>query len=340
MTHEELEEAVPLYAVGAIERPERQILEAHLLSGCATCHAALKECQAVAAMLPFGLPLVEPPRTLKAKIMAARNPAPAPTEVVRQPNKPSLEPGEWMNHLFPPNTPTRSVLPLRFALGFAGLALVAGIGYLAWLYASQMAEESSKLERLQAMLQKEAAQVTTLRKGLTERDRSLAQLRDELQQRAGEAAELRDTVIRREAELDDARLQLAKRDAAALRRARSQQEEIAALLRLPGVKVASLAGSDMARSAGAVVLFDPESNKAWLYAYNLPLLPAGKVYQLWAIDDKPVSAGTFSPDVGQKGRLMVKNLPDLSHAKKFAVSLEPAGGRPQPTGAIYLIGQL
>ena len=30
MTHEELEEAVPLYAIGALERSERQAIEAHL----------------------------------------------------------------------------------------------------------------------------------------------------------------------------------------------------------------------------------------------------------------------------------------------------------------------
>ena len=75
MTHEELEEAVPLYAAGALERTERQALEAHLLSGCVSCHTALKEFQSVAAILPFGLSSTPPPRTLKAKIMAARTPA-------------------------------------------------------------------------------------------------------------------------------------------------------------------------------------------------------------------------------------------------------------------------
>ena len=55
MTHEELEEAVPLYAIGALERSERQAIEAHLLSGCAACHAALKDYQTVASLLPFGL---------------------------------------------------------------------------------------------------------------------------------------------------------------------------------------------------------------------------------------------------------------------------------------------
>ncbi|MBH0195875.1 MAG: hypothetical protein HP494_09855, partial [Nitrospira sp.] len=66
MTHEELEDAVPLYAVGALERTERQVLEAHLLSGCLTCHTSLKEHQSVAVLLPFSLPLTQPPRVIKA----------------------------------------------------------------------------------------------------------------------------------------------------------------------------------------------------------------------------------------------------------------------------------
>ena len=49
MTHEELEESVPLYAAGALDRIERPALEAHLLSGCASCHSALKDYQSVAA---------------------------------------------------------------------------------------------------------------------------------------------------------------------------------------------------------------------------------------------------------------------------------------------------
>ena len=109
MTHEELEDAVPLYATGALERSERQALEAHLLSGCVPCHTALKEYQSVAAVLPFGLHTTPPPRTLKAKIMAARS-APAVVEEPADTRAPklSLEPGEWMNHLFPPESSASS----------------------------------------------------------------------------------------------------------------------------------------------------------------------------------------------------------------------------------------
>lgn len=72
MTHEDLEETVPLYAIGALEKIERQALEAHLLSGCISCRTALKEFQSVAISLPFALNIVPPPRALKAKIMGAR----------------------------------------------------------------------------------------------------------------------------------------------------------------------------------------------------------------------------------------------------------------------------
>ena len=53
MTHDALEESVPLYAAGALDRIERQALEAHLLSGCASCHSALKNYQSIAALLPL-----------------------------------------------------------------------------------------------------------------------------------------------------------------------------------------------------------------------------------------------------------------------------------------------
>jgi anti-sigma-K factor RskA len=118
-----------------------------------------------------------------------------------------------------------------------------------------------------------------------------------------------------------------------------QQEDFSTLLKSPHAKVVALSGSELAKESGAFLLFDPVTKKAWLYAFNLPALPSGKVYQLWAIDEKPVSAGVFNPDPGQKGRLMIKSLPEFSKMKTFAISVEPTGGRPQPTGAIYLIGQ-
>ncbi|HET7909882.1 MAG TPA: hypothetical protein VFL19_04170, partial [Nitrospira sp.] len=142
MTHEELEEAVPLYAAGALDRAERQALEAHLLSGCQSCRTALKEYQSVASLLPFGLSPVQAPRMLKSKIMAARHPDALTVDShSKDSNRPSLEPGEWMNHLFPPIAPARSVT-LPWAIGAASLLLVSIAGYVLWTYSARLSDEA------------------------------------------------------------------------------------------------------------------------------------------------------------------------------------------------------
>lgn len=338
MTHEELEEAVPLYAIGALERSERQAIEAHLLSGCAACHAALKDYQNVASLLPFGLTPATPPNTLKSKILMAPASATSQTETEQPAPRSSLEPGEWMNHLFPPITPARS-LPFRFAMGFAAVVIVFGGGYLAWMTYTQTAQRSGEILQLQAAVQQEASRVTSLHSELRQREQALQSLKSDLEQRTTEAAELRDQLLQREAELDDAHAQLTQHDSSLQRLAR-QGEEFVGVFKNSSSKVVSLSGSDLAKSAGAFLLFDPSTKKAWLYAFNLPALPNGKVYQLWAVDEKPVSAGVFALDAGQKARMLIKNMAEFPRMKKFAVTIEPDGGRPEPTGAIYLIGHI
>ncbi|MGD9725377.1 MAG: anti-sigma factor [Nitrospiraceae bacterium] len=331
VTHEELEEAVPLYAVGALERAERQALEAHLLSGCATCHASLKDYQGVAALLPLTLPPMSPPTDLKAKILAACNPSPAPIEETKQSTKPSLEPGEWMNHLFPPITPARS-WPFQVAFGLLSLTLFAGAGYLAWTAHDRSTRETEQTNELRGVLEQETSKTTALQRDISERESAIKQLRDELDVRRTDLTELRDQVIQRDAELDDLRSQLGQR-------AVRQQDEFAGLMKSPSSKVIALSGTEQAKQAGAFFLLDPTGKRAWLYAFDLPDLPAGAVYQLWAIDENPVSLGVFTLDTGRKGRLLVKGMRNVSKLKQIAISIEPAGGRPQPTGAVYLLSR-
>lgn len=66
--------------------------------------------------------------------------------------------------------------------------------------------------------------------------------------------------------------------------------------------------------------------------------PSGQSYQLWLVPDSgaPVSAGLVEADQ-QKGAA-VAHLPQGLSAKAFAVTLEPKGGRPQPTGPKVLVG--
>jgi anti-sigma-K factor RskA len=334
MTHEELEEAVPLYAAGALDRAERQALEAHLLSGCQPCHNALKEYQSVASVLSFGLSPIQAPRALKAKIMAARNPdSLAIDNSVKESGRPSLEPGEWMNHLFPPIVPARS-FSLPWAIGFATLLIVGLGGYLVWMYTSRLSDDASKIQRLEGALLEQTTKVANLQRDVSTRDRVLAELQVDAQRKANDAIELKSQLMEREIELDTARAQLS-----AVVRGKVPQDELAALLRQPDAKVVTLSGSDMAKQASALLIYNPTTQKIWLYSAHLPECPRDTAYQLWAIDQRPISVGTFHMDAGETSHLLVKRLPEFAKAKRFAVSLEPAGGRPQPTGPIYLIGQ-
>jgi anti-sigma-K factor RskA len=337
MTHEELEESVPLYAAGALDKIERQALEAHLLSGCASCHGALKDYQSIAALLPISLSPITPPRSLKATIMAERNPTPIPAETAKsEPVRPSLEPGEWMEHLFPPVAPARSS-SLPWALGFAALLIAAIGGYFAWSVSEQRSTATSNIQLLEASLKEKSAQMADLQREVGDQAKALAELRNELAQRTIDATEAKQQLAQRETELEETRVELSQRGGA--RTVRTPQDELATLLRIPNVTAISLTGSDMAKRAAGLLLYDARTQNVWLYSVNLPECPAGTAYQLWAIHDKPVSIGTFHMDTGETAHLLVKRVLNFTNAKTFAVSLEPSGGRPQPTGPMYLLSR-
>ena len=337
MTHEELEESVPLYAAGALDRIERQALEAHLLSGCTSCHSALKDYQSVAALLPLSLSPVRPPRSLKATIMAGRNLAPLPAEAVpNEPARPSLEPGEWMNHLFPPVAPARSS-SLPWVLGLAALLIVAIGGYFAWNISTERSIDTSHMKLLETSIQEKSTMLADVQRVVASQAKTIDELHTDLQQRTNEAAEAKEQLARRETELEEIRVQLSQQGGA--RTVGTPQDELASLLRIPNVKAVSLTGSEMAKRAVGVLLYDSRTQKLWLYTVNLPESPPGTTYQLWAINDKPISIGTFQMDTGETAHLLVKKVLSFTDGKTFAVSLEPSGGSLQPTGPMYLLSR-
>ena len=119
-----------------------------------------------------------------------------------------------------------------------------------------------------------------------------------------------------------------------------QQREVVAILSAADTRAVALAG--LKPSPGA------QGRMWWLrgrggvfIANGLPPTPAGKTYQLWAIVGKtPVSAGIF--DVGPAGTaaFRVNPPPAVDTVDMFAVTLEPAGGLPQPSGDMYLAGKV
>ena len=136
------------------------------------------------------------------------------------------------------------------------------------------------------------------------------------------------------------RLQMLAQEAAAVRRELDAQQAVVGILRDPATQVVSLAGQSPSPEARGRMLWHTTGGGLFVSA-GLPQAPAGKTYQLWAIVGKeaPIPAGTFSVDARGVGSLRVSPLPGVSHVDVFAVTLEPAGGRPAPTGEMYLVGK-
>jgi len=101
----------------------------------------------------------------------------------------------------------------------------------------------------------------------------------------------------------------------------------------------ALAPSKEFRGASASVRYNARLGKAF-YSDSLPTpAPPDKSYQLWLVpaDGKPISAGILAPATGAGSEMFV-SVPRGTQAKAFAVTEEPAGGSPQPTGPKILVG--
>lgn len=122
----------------------------------------------------------------------------------------------------------------------------------------------------------------------------------------------------------------------------ARQAELVRLLAEPNSGLVTLAALAPAPGASARVLWDPAARKGYLWVRNLPPEAQDKDYQLWALAGQtPMSAGVFSVD--QDGTALVP-LDTLALPPEpigaFAITLEPAGGLPAPSGAILLMGSV
>ena len=127
-----------------------------------------------------------------------------------------------------------------------------------------------------------------------------------------------------------------------LERVQSENQALARIMDVvnsPKLRIIALGGQAPSPTSQAHVLWSPESKKAVFYAYGLPAPAAGKDYQLWVIEGgTPRSEGVFPVDDQGKATHVLPEVPDPSAIGAFAVTLEPAGGVPQPTGPMYLLG--
>ena len=111
------------------------------------------------------------------------------------------------------------------------------------------------------------------------------------------------------------------------------------VLAAPDLVRIDLAGQPTAPQSSGRALWS--RNRGMVFATsNLPAAPAGKVYQVWVVTARaPISAGLFVPDPAGGGMTYFYTPPDIPAPTAVAVTLEPAGGVPAPTGQFYLVGK-
>jgi anti-sigma-K factor RskA len=126
--------------------------------------------------------------------------------------------------------------------------------------------------------------------------------------------------------------------AAAFQVEKANYESKLTMISSPESKTVILKGTPASPSSLATVFWNKDSREVYIKINDLPAPPAGKQYQLWALDDgKPVDAGVFE----MNDTSWMHKMKDIVDAQAFAVTLETAGGSPVPTlTSMYLLGSL
>ena len=121
---------------------------------------------------------------------------------------------------------------------------------------------------------------------------------------------------------------------------REENRELARIADPENIRIAALAAQTEALpGVSARVAWNPASGTGVLETQDLPEPPDENTYQLWVFEKdnpSPVSAGVFDPTADP--RIVFRPERPVATAVAFAVSIEVAGGRPQPEGPVILVG--
>jgi len=145
---------------------------------------------------------------------------------------------------------------------------------------------------------------------------------------------------------NDVRDQFAAREQATAKRldsllvASAHKDSVLASFTGPNMKVIDLVNYQ-SQDPLARMFWEQKSAEWTMYAYHLRQPKPGKTFQVWLVTTTapaPISAGTFTPNADGSFVMHAKYPLDRNALVKVAVSEEPAGGVPAPTGPIIIAG--
>lgn len=118
----------------------------------------------------------------------------------------------------------------------------------------------------------------------------------------------------------------------------NQKDSMIAAMTGPDVKVVSLASQSAGQPMGRM-MWNRASDDWIMVTYNMRPPRAGKTYQVWLVTaTAKISAGTFRPD-DKGGTMMHARYAMARNAlRAVAITEEPDGGMPSPTGPMVAAG--
>ena len=123
---------------------------------------------------------------------------------------------------------------------------------------------------------------------------------------------------------------------------RREIEQIRALLAAPETRAVQVKLAS-AETSGFKIFWNEETGLL-VTAQDVPDIPAGRVLQLWIVPKQgtPISAGIFQPEAN--GTVLKLTRPAapirMKDAAALTITVEPAGGSPQPTVEPQWIGRI
>jgi anti-sigma-K factor RskA len=334
MNHEEWLPQAEIYALGALDGDELTAFEAHLTAGCPLCERHIRTTREALTLLPHALTPVAPPSHVRTRLLEQIATEPASASPMT-----SLPKRRWW---------------LRGVSALAAASLLIVLSYHLYQTRQELQQVHSIVSALRAeLLQRDTALqteqlemqrlqglVASLETAVAERDIALQAERQELLRTTQIVASLRAELAKREDTLEAERREL-QRVVATLQEEIKAHDNTLRLLSTPQVRLVRLAGLAASPRASAQLLWNPAVRTGLLLTSGLPQTPRDSVYELWAIaGNEPVPAGIFEVDAAGHAFLRLPPLPGARRFDKFAVTLEPAGGVPKPTGPMHLLGSL
>jgi anti-sigma-K factor RskA len=311
--HDEMRAALAAEALGALDGDERARLLAHL-AGCEACRAELARMQESAALLAYAAPAAamdaQRPARLRARLLAraaADRDDSDQTLVGHAQPEPEVEDRTVIGHAQPEDAADRTVIapapPVNRPQAEGTRVIPIGAARGRGTALPWLAAAASLV-----LLLATAAYAMTLRGRLDEMgDRYAAAERDR-----GRAEQ---TLAEREATL--------------------------AAVSAPAVRVIDMASAEQPQPGGRM-FWDPRTDRWTFFAHGLPSVGQGREYQLWLITPgaRKISAGTFRPGARGEATVQATYALPADSLSAVAVTEEPAGGRPQPSGPVVIAGAM